>query len=69
MILTNQSMSFDMWRETPIPMYMEFFMWNISNVDELVASKGAVIPQMVQMGPYVFREYHTKVRKNIDVNC
>ncbi|RVE50581.1 hypothetical protein evm_004808 [Chilo suppressalis] len=60
MVLSPTSMSFGLWREIPIPMYLECFMFNISNVDDILAGKNVSI-NVVQMGPYVFRESHTKV--------
>ncbi|KAH9639996.1 hypothetical protein HF086_008091 [Spodoptera exigua] len=60
MILAPDSMSFSIWRETPIPMYLEIFFFNISNVNEILSGKAEKI-KVVEMGPYVFQESHTKV--------
>lgn len=60
MILTNESMSFNIWKETPIPMYLEFYFFNISNVDEILARKEGVKLTVKEIGPYVFREVHIK---------
>lgn len=65
MILTPDSMSFDVWHETPIPMYLECFFLHIENTEEMIARPG-VKPKVVQMGPYVFSETHTKA--NITFN-
>ncbi|XP_073949908.1 protein croquemort-like [Choristoneura fumiferana] len=59
MTLSPTSMSFEIWRETPIPMYLECFMWNITNVDEILAGQRVPI-KVAQMGPYVYREFHSK---------
>lgn len=59
MTLTEDSMSFGIWRETPIPMYLEMFFYNISNVKEILAGT-AVKLKVDEIGPYVFREQHTK---------
>ncbi|KAM3963725.1 scavenger receptor class B member 3 [Aphomia sociella] len=59
MVVTNESMSYEMWREPPIQMYLECFLFNISNVNELISGKNKKI-RVEQMGPYVFRETHTK---------
>lgn len=59
MVLTNESMSFEMWREPPVPMYLECYLFNMSNVDDILAGKN-VKPRLVQLGPYVYREIHTK---------
>lgn len=42
-----------MWKETPIPMYMKFYMFNWTNPHEFIASNAK--PNFVEMGPYVFR--------------
>ncbi|KAJ2950288.1 hypothetical protein O0L34_g11653 [Tuta absoluta] len=62
MTLNPTSMSFEIWRDVPIPMYLECYLWNISNVDEILANKATKI-KMVQMGPYTYKESH--VRKNL----
>lgn len=50
-----------MWRETPIPMYLELFLYNLSNADDVTANPNSVKPHYVEMGPYVFSEHHLKV--------
>ncbi|XP_049868366.1 protein croquemort-like isoform X1 [Pectinophora gossypiella] len=60
MVLTPTSTSFNIWRSPPIPMYLECFMWNITNVDEILANKDAQL-KVTQLGPYVYREEHEKV--------
>ncbi|KAL6447297.1 hypothetical protein ACFW04_001504 [Cataglyphis niger] len=58
--LTSTSMSYDMWKETPIPMYFKFYMFNWTNPHEFHASS-SVKPHFEQMGPYVFREIDYKI--------
>ncbi|KAJ8730511.1 hypothetical protein PYW08_001924 [Mythimna loreyi] len=60
LVLTTESMSFSIWRETPIPMYLESYFFNITNVNEILAGTAEKV-NVVQMGPYVFKESHTKV--------
>lgn len=60
MVLTPTSTSFGIWREIPIPMYLECFMFNITNLDDILAGKNVSL-QVEQLGPYVYREFHTKV--------
>lgn len=57
-------MSFDVWRETPIPMYLECYFHNLSNLNEILQGKETKL-RMTQMGPYVFRETHEKVRMSL----
>ncbi|CAG9579047.1 unnamed protein product [Danaus chrysippus] len=65
MVLAPDSTSYNIWKEIPIPMYLEFFMFNISNVDDILAGKNVKM-QVEQFGPYVFKENHKKV--NITFN-
>lgn len=60
MILKNGSTSFDIWREIPIPIYMECFLFNITNVDDILAGKNVTL-EVQEFGPYVFRELSKKV--------
>ena len=50
MTLTQTSFNFNMWVETPIPMYLKFYMFNWTNPHE-----SGVKPHFQEMGPYVFR--------------
>ncbi|XP_026314759.1 protein croquemort-like [Hyposmocoma kahamanoa] len=60
MVLTNSSMSYGIWKDLPIPMYLECHLFNITNVEELLANKSAKI-KVEELGPYVYREVHKKV--------
>lgn len=57
--LSKDSESFNLWRETPIPMYIDFYMFHWTNPEETL-TKNAV-PNFVEKGPYVFKEDHQKV--------
>uniref|UniRef100_A0AAV2IU76 Lysosome membrane protein 2-like n=1 Tax=Knipowitschia caucasica TaxID=637954 RepID=A0AAV2IU76_KNICA len=48
---------FDSWKRPPPPVYMEFFFFNVTNVEEFLA--GAK-PRVKQVGPYAYREYRYK---------
>ncbi|CAH2108670.1 unnamed protein product [Euphydryas editha] len=60
MILKEGSTSFGIWRDIPIPIYLECFLFNITNVNELLAGNNVTM-QVQEMGPYVFREISKKV--------
>ncbi|XP_012221214.1 protein croquemort-like isoform X3 [Linepithema humile] len=60
--LTPTSISYSMWKETPIPMYLKFYMFNWTNPHEFQSSRDAK-PHFEQMGPYVFREIDYKVNQ------
>lgn len=46
-----------MWKQTPIPMYLEIYMFNWTNPLEFSKT---VKPHFTEHGPYVFREIDTK---------
>ncbi|XP_071378230.1 lysosome membrane protein 2-like isoform X1 [Centroberyx affinis] len=56
--LTEGSRVFETWKNPPPPVFMEYFFFNVTNVDEfLVGAK----PVVAQVGPYTYREYRVKV--------
>lgn len=51
--LTENSTTLSMWRETPLPMYMDVYMFNWTNPESSL--HGPDKPSFVEMGPYVFQ--------------
>lgn len=65
--LPNEGSSgYQMWKETPIPMYMEFNFFNCTNAKEVVDSKWTIKPAFEECGPYTFSEHH--IRVNVEWN-
>uniref|UniRef100_T1I4V1 Uncharacterized protein n=1 Tax=Rhodnius prolixus TaxID=13249 RepID=T1I4V1_RHOPR len=58
MQIIQGSHTFALWRDTPVPMYMNFYFHNWTNPDELKLNK----PRFQQMGPYRFKSVIRKVR-------
>ncbi|XP_063745278.1 lysosome membrane protein 2-like isoform X2 [Eleginops maclovinus] len=58
-VLVEGSRVFESWKTPPPPVYMEYFFFNVTNVNEFV-EKGAK-PVVKQIGPYTYREYRYKV--------
>ncbi|KAM6976000.1 lysosome membrane protein 2-like [Tautogolabrus adspersus] len=56
-VLVEGSRVFESWKTPPPPVYMEYFFFNVTNVDEFL--KGAK-PEVTQVGPYTYREYRYK---------
>ncbi|KAJ0013015.1 hypothetical protein NQD34_017349 [Periophthalmus magnuspinnatus] len=56
-VLVEGSRVFESWKRPPPPVYMEFFFFNITNVEAVLT--GAK-PQVTQVGPYTYREYRYK---------
>ncbi|XP_060937451.1 lysosome membrane protein 2-like isoform X2 [Limanda limanda] len=65
LILVEGSRVFESWKSPPPPVYMEFFFFNVTNVDEFL--KGAQ-PEVTQVGPYTYREYRYKDNVNMVEN-
>jgi scavenger receptor class B protein 1 len=65
--LSPTSFTYSMWAETPIPMYLKFYMYNWTNAQEFYASSN-VKPHFQEMGPYVFREIDYKVNQKWNEN-
>lgn len=51
-VLVEGSRVFESWKTPPPPVYMEFFFFNVTNVDQILA-KGK--PEVTQVGPYTYR--------------
>ncbi|XP_024942403.1 protein croquemort isoform X2 [Cephus cinctus] len=62
LILSPASISFGFWKETPIPMYLEMYLFNWTNADEF-NSHATTKPNFVELGPYVFKEVDYKVNE------
>ncbi|XP_045922590.1 lysosome membrane protein 2-like isoform X2 [Micropterus dolomieu] len=56
-VLVEGSRVFESWKTPPPPVYMEFFFFNVTNVNDFL--KGAK-PEVKQVGPYTYREYRYK---------
>lgn len=57
--LSPTSKTLDMWKETPIPIYMEVYLFNWTNPNQSL--RGPEKPVFVEMGPYVFKEHRSKL--------
>ena len=58
MVLSPTSKSYPMWKDLPVPLTSSFYIFHISNADD-VYHKGAK-PELVEKGPYVYQELHHK---------
>ncbi|XP_033336946.2 protein croquemort [Megalopta genalis] len=64
--LNPTSTNYELWKETPIPMYLKLYMFNLTNPKEFLIGKEK--PQFEEMGPYVFRETDYKVKQTWNEN-
>ncbi|XP_074474870.1 lysosome membrane protein 2-like isoform X2 [Sebastes fasciatus] len=56
-VLVEGSRVFGSWKSPPPPVYMEYFFFNVTNLDAFL--QGAK-PEVMQVGPYTYREYRNK---------
>ncbi|XP_062038033.1 scavenger receptor class B member 1 isoform X2 [Lepus europaeus] len=68
MVLKNvridpNSLSFNMWKEIPVPFYLSVYFFDVVNPNEILNGEK---PQVRERGPYVYREFRHK--KNITFN-
>ncbi|XP_019745645.1 lysosome membrane protein 2-like [Hippocampus comes] len=56
-VLVEGSRVFESWKRPPPPVYMEYFFFNVTNLDEFLAGAKPVVNQV---GPYTYREYRYK---------
>jgi len=64
--LTSTSEGFGFWHTMPVPIFMRFYFWNVTNADEVIHQKAR--PVLQQLGPYVYSEHHLKVNMTWNEN-
>ena len=53
MILKNGRESYNNWQKSPAPIYMQFYIFNYTNVDDFMSGKSK--PNVKEKGPYSYR--------------
>ncbi|XP_006885365.1 PREDICTED: lysosome membrane protein 2 isoform X2 [Elephantulus edwardii] len=51
-VLKNGSEAFDSWEKPPLPVYTQFYFFNVTNPAEILNGE---IPQVIEVGPYTYR--------------
>lgn len=59
--LTQSSIGYKMWSELPVPISMEFYLFDWVNAEEFAANPSAVKPRFEEVGPFVYTEEHKRV--------
>jgi len=59
MVLSPNSANFPFWSDLPAPIQTSMFVFNVSNPEQFLA--GLEKPKLVEVGPFVFDEFHQKV--------
>lgn len=62
--LVNNSDAFNLWRDIPLPIYRNFYFFNLTNPEQFLAKKEK--PKFEEVGPYSYRV--TWVKENITWN-
>ncbi|XP_060103391.1 lysosome membrane protein 2 [Heteronotia binoei] len=62
MVLKNGSDTLKLWEEPPPPVYMQFYIFNVTNPLEILDGE---IPRVTEIGPYTYREDRPKVNVHI----
>lgn len=57
MVLRNGTQVFDSWEKPPLPVYIQFYFFNVTNPDEILQGE---IPRLEEVGPYTYRELRNK---------
>jgi len=62
LVLTEDSFSYDMWKELPedLKMFNRLYYYNVTNYLEVEESRGQIKPLIEEFGPYIWRERHLK---------
>lgn len=58
--LKRGGLVFKEWKHSSLPIFMQYFVFNLTNPEEVVA--GTAVPNVTQMGPYSYR-YISRVSK------
>ncbi|XP_002737374.1 lysosome membrane protein 2-like [Saccoglossus kowalevskii] len=66
MTISNSSATYDTWQDPSIPVYMQFFVYDIINPYEV--KHGKELPFVVQKGPYTYKEHRPKFDINFNEN-
>merc|ERR1711928_20600 len=57
--LKEGTLMWGMWKQSPVPMHINFYFFNITNTYDVVHHKAK--PMLQEIGPYVFEEVHERV--------
>ncbi|XP_004844031.1 scavenger receptor class B member 1 isoform X1 [Heterocephalus glaber] len=55
--ISPSSLSFNMWKEIPVPFYMSVYFFDVVNPDEVLQGGR---PEVRERGPYVYRQFRQK---------
>ncbi|KAG8515212.1 Lysosome membrane protein 2, partial [Galemys pyrenaicus] len=56
-VLKNGTETFDTWKSPSLPVYTQFYFFNVTNPEEILRGE---IPRLEEVGPYTYRELRNK---------
>uniref|UniRef100_A0A2K6GNR1 Scavenger receptor class B member 2 n=1 Tax=Propithecus coquereli TaxID=379532 RepID=A0A2K6GNR1_PROCO len=56
-VLRNGTEIFDSWEKPPVPVYTQFYFFNVTNPEEILRGE---TPRLEEVGPYTYRELRNK---------
>ncbi|XP_008591031.1 PREDICTED: lysosome membrane protein 2 [Galeopterus variegatus] len=56
-VLRNGTEVFDSWEKPPLPVYTQFYFFNVTNPEEILRGE---TPRLEEVGPYTYRELRNK---------
>ncbi|MPC23785.1 Protein croquemort [Portunus trituberculatus] len=65
MEVVEGSRAYEIWRLTPVPLFLKFYFFNITNPEEFASGQKA---KLQEVGPYCYREYHEKQNISFHAN-
>lgn len=65
MVLQNGTKVFDSWEKPPLPVYIQFYFFNVTNPEEILQGE---IPLLEEVGPYTYRELRNKANVQFGEN-
>ncbi|ODN02568.1 Lysosome membrane protein 2 [Orchesella cincta] len=59
--LLKGSDTWNKWADIEAPIYLNFYIFNVTNADEVIESQGLVMPKLQELGPYAYRQRRQKI--------
>ncbi|CAF3777396.1 unnamed protein product [Rotaria sordida] len=64
--LSTDSDQLDSWISSPVPIYVQFWLWECVNVDEVIQQ--GLKPMLIQHGPFTYLENRIKIDVHFNLN-
>ncbi|KAB0354382.1 hypothetical protein FD755_022920 [Muntiacus reevesi] len=61
-VLRNGSETFDSWKKPPLPVYTQFYFFNVTNPEEILNGE---TPRLEEVGPYTYSNFPHNLCKHL----